>query len=230
MKDERKKRRLLVVGDIHGHIDKLEQVLNKAAYVAGKDNLVLLGDYVDRGPRSREVLALVSQLVHSGAIALLGNHEAMMMEAMRGILAGNVNPEHLELWFANGGEATLRSYKDDRESLIAHLELLNTLPLVHEQEKFVFVHAGLKPGVAIEKQRARDLLWIRDEYISNYNGPWKVVSGHTPTNSLSRLGLADIDAPHAPVLKKHQIFMDTGAAWGGKLSVMELHSKNVWQA
>ena len=223
------------MGDVHGQMEKMRAVLKRAGYRAGIDRLVLLGDYVDRGPCSREVLDFVIRLTSDGAVALKGNHEEMMLSAMQGLAEGRYDPAHVKQWFANGGEATLRSYRDDRECLLKHLEFIKTLPVLHETGEYVFVHAGLRPGIPIEKQKKEDLIWIREEYIEGYDGQWTVVTGHTPTHYLAKQGVGSLEESTAgdewaPVIRPRQIFMDTGAAWGGKLSVMELPGGKFWQA
>lgn len=222
--------RLLVVGDIHGYVDKFENALALADFKSDTDRLVLLGDYVDRGPYSRRVLDKVMGLVSEGAVSLMGNHEKMMLDAMNSVIEGKIDPSAMEQWFANGGEATLRNYRSDREALIEHLDFIKKMPLAHQEDGYVFVHAGVRPGVELKQQRNSDLLWIRDEYFLKYEGPWKIISGHTPTKVLSEAGLVAKEKADQPIVRSHQIFMDTGAAWGGKVTLMDLASGKYWQS
>lgn len=223
-------RRLLAMGDIHGQFDKMQNVLSQADYDPFQDKLVLLGDYVDRGPQSGRVLQEVIRLVAGGAVALYGNHEDMMLRALRNRHKGRLSSVHLEQWFANGGEATLGGYRDDGELLDAHLRFMETLPRWHRESDILFVHAGIRPGLSLEQQAENDLIWIREPYILGYRGPQDIVSGHTPTQYLGRYELfPDLADTSKPVIREHKIFLDTGAAWGGPLTIMEFPSRTFWQ-
>lgn len=223
--------RLLVMGDIHGQFEKMCKVLSLSQYDPLRDRLILLGDYVDRGPDSIRVAAEVLRLVEAGAVALYGNHEDMMLAALKNRKTGQLSAATLEQWYANGGEITLASYREKTEMLDRHLAFFSRLPRWHEERGFLFVHAGIRPGTPISQQSAQDLIWIREPYILGYNGPQDVVTGHTPTQYLRRYDLfSNIKDSSKPVLQGHKIFLDTGAAWGGLLTVMELPSLQYWQA
>jgi len=223
--------RLLVMGDVHGQYEKMVRVLKLCGYRPGTDQLVLIGDYVDRGPDSRRVVSEVRSLVKNGAIALYGNHEDLMCRGLKKRNSGKIDSADLEQWFANGGEETLKSYRAYSSELNDHLEFFSQLPRWAEQQGYLFVHAGIRPGCALTEQSPRDLIWIREEYILGYKGPKNVVTGHTPTQYLSRYGLfSDVFDCSKPVIRDHKIFIDTGAAWQGLLTVMELPSGDIWQA
>lgn len=223
--------RLLVMGDIHGQYQKMERVLRLCGFRPEVDQLVLLGDYIDRGPESQRVVSEVIHLVKNGATALYGNHEDLMCRGLKNRHSGRVDSEDLELWFANGGEVTLKSYRAHGAELDDHLGFLSQLPRWVEKQGYLFVHAGIRPGRALLEQSPNDLIWIRDEYILGYQGDRDIVTGHTPTQYLSRYDLfSDVSDFSKPVIRKHQVFLDTGAAWGGYLSVMDLTSGEIWQA
>ncbi len=191
----------------------------------------MLGDYVDRGPDSSRVLDKVMRLVELGAVALYGNHEDMMRLAMKNRKNGRMSPNDLEQWYANGGEITLASYRARSSVLDEHLAFLGTLPRWYEEQGFLFVHAGVRPGMGMAQQAPQDLIWIREPYILGYEGPQDVVTGHTPTQFIARYAsFHDSSDVSKPVVLKHKIFLDTGAAWGGPLTVMELPSLKFWQA
>jgi len=224
-------RRLLVMGDIHGQFGKMLKVLELASYDQAKDRLILLGDYVDRGHESSLVVAEVMRLVETGAVALYGNHEDMMQKALKHRKNGPVSADELEQWYANGGEITLASYRDRSGLLDGHLEFLSKLPSWHEENDYQFVHAGFRPGIPLMLQSLHDMIWIREPYILGYEDSHCVVTGHTPTQYLARYELfSDIEDSSKPVIRKHKIFLDTGAAWGGPLTIMELPSQKYWQA
>jgi serine/threonine protein phosphatase 1 len=223
--------RLLVMGDVHGQYEKMLNVLSLCEYQPSNDRLILLGDYVDRGPDSRRVVSEVLRLVQLGAIALYGNHEDLMRQALRNRKHGYLNPTELEQWFANGGEITLESYRAHASELDAHLAFFADLPRWTEVAGYLCVHAGIRPDRKIEKQAPRDLIWIREEYIEGYRGPQDVVTGHTPVQYLRRFAsFEDIEDSTKPLIREHKYFLDTGAAWHGPLTVMDLLSGEYWQA
>ncbi len=207
--NESKPDRILCCSDIHGYAGALRKVLFSARWRPGKDQLILLGDYVDRGPSPREVVSELKTLLRCpGVVALCGNHEKMLWE----YLQGQLSYEH---YMSNGGKVTLDAYRSDDAALQADAEFLYRLPRYHETEDYIFVHAGLRPGVPLDQQSEEDLLWIRDEFINNYRGK-TVVFGHSPTPY--------IDGGQDVYRGKDKIGIDTGAAYGGLLTVLELPS------
>ena len=201
--------RILCCSDIHGHAEALRQVLFSANWRPGKDQLILLGDYIDRGPRPREVVSELKILLRCpNVVALCGNHELMLWE----YLQGEVSHEN---YMSNGGGATLRDYPSDEDALRADAEFLRQLPRYHETEDYIFVHAGLKPGVSLQDQDERDLLWIREKFIENYRGK-TVVFGHSPT--------IFVNGTREVFWGCDKIGVDTGAAYGGLLTMLELPS------
>lgn len=219
------------MGDVHGQHEKMLKVLSLCEYQPDVDQLILLGDYVDRGPDSRRVVSEVLRLVQLGAVALYGNHEDLMQQALRGRKQNYINPLELEQWFANGGEITLDSYRTHMSELDEHMKFLADLPRWVEVNGYLFVHAGIRPGRPIEQQSPHDLIWIREEYIEGYHGPQDVVTGHTPVQYLRRFAsFADIENLDKPLIREHKYFLDTGAAWRGALTVMSLPSGEYWQS
>ena len=128
-----------------------------------------------------------------------------------------------ELFLFNSGRCTLDSYgitlTDARAGIgypEHHLDFLVSLPLFHETEEFLFVHAGLRPGIPIAQQSPEDLLWIRSEFIdTRWNFGKTIVFGHTHL--------------HEPLLKKKKIGIDTGAVYGGRLTCIELPARTIYQ-
>lgn len=212
MADTKGSGRLLAIGDIHGCHDQLAALLAKVK-PQPSDRLVFLGDYIDRGPRSKEVVELVLSLRQRcpDTIFLKGNHEAMLEDYL-------VRGERLQ-FLRNGGDATLASYGAAGAAEIpqAHRDFFNNLRLYYETDSFIFVHAGLRPGVQLAGQREQDLLWIREEFLSSsYDWGKTVVFGHTPRTS--------------PLITPTRIGLDTGAVYGGLLSCCEVRSGQLWQA
>lgn len=221
--------RLYAIGDIHGRADLLAALLSAIATdaregAAAACGIVYLGDYVDRGPQSAAVIDLVLDAAPKGfaLVTLMGNHEEMM----RRFLAGEVALGRT--WMMNGGGATLESYgveapgwfDDDadfghaRAALAAHLpprhrDFLDRLKLTHEAGDYLFVHAGVRPGVALAEQQPEDLLWIRDEFLdSGETFEKRIVHGHSIAAQ--------------PVIQRNRIGIDTGAYASGTLTALVL--------
>jgi serine/threonine protein phosphatase 1 len=218
--------RVAAVGDIHGRADLLAALHQRLDLeVDGVHPMppieVYLGDYVDRGPHTREVVAaLMARSQDRPAVLLMGNHERMMLRALE-------DPGSVMLWLQNGGEQTLRSYgvgpgdlqeaaqRDPalicrvmREIIpAAHVTFLRGLHLHFSIGGFLFVHAGIRPGVPLPEQREKDCLWIRDDFLdSTVDHGFVVVHGHTPVQ--------------APVFLRNRINLDTGAVFTGVLTCL----------
>ena len=198
------------IGDVHGCFDKLEALLLACDRVRdGREvRYVFIGDYIDRGPDAREVVELLmhkQRCEGSRFVCLRGNHEQMLIV----VLAEGRSDRDLMTWWANGGEQTLDSYgvNDPRSHPAPHLEWIKALPLRFADQKRLFVHAGIRPGVAIADQSDDDLLWIREPFLSS-GSPYEsfVVHGHTPTKS------------RLPDLRFNRLNIDTGACLGGELT------------
>lgn len=218
-------KRTLVISDIHGELELFEELLQKAEYDDTRDQLILLGDYVDRGPDSREVLNRVVELKNRGAIVLSGNHDAMMVAAVDG------EPGAKERWERNGAIPTLQSYDPKIESMtipinehfMDHVAFLRELDYYHETEEYIFVHAGVQPGTSVEKTNPYTLIWIREDFYQVYTGDKSIVFGHTPTFLLQG------DDDHNVYFGDNRIIgIDGGAVYGGQLNCLELPSKKFY--
>ncbi|MBJ6363052.1 metallophosphoesterase family protein [Paenibacillus sp. GCM10012307] len=218
-------KRKLMISDIHGCLEQLNKLLEVAEYYPGEDQLILLGDYVDRGPRSRETVDRVMELVHDhGAIALKGNHDERLVEFI-----WNGGLEDKSKFFQYGGMETLRSYVpfgvgpdteclvDDARMIIQrnykeHLEFLQSLPLYYEDEKHICVHAGLNPQFRDWKEQPpRDFMYMKGEFHRSPNKTGKtVVFGHTRAAELH-------DSPDI-WFSDGKIGIDGGCAYGMQLN------------
>jgi serine/threonine protein phosphatase 1 len=191
---------IYAVGDIHGMYDKLIaslEAINKHNVQVGcaDHKVVFLGDYVDRGPDSRKVVEHVKMLIEKDADTykgIIGNHEDMMFEGR----------SH---WYQNGGDKTVESYNGDRNLMEEHIKWLMSLPVKIETENYIFVHAGLDPDTTVKHQSRNTMLWVRHWWNTERDFGKHVVYGHTPF--------------HNPMLKNYSTGLDTGAVFGGKLSV-----------
>lgn len=207
--------KIFAVGDIHGCLTSLEKLLDQIPINWGKDYLIFLGDYIDRGPDSRAVIDLLIELKKEypeRIITLKGNHEWMLERFLKGI--------DMEIYLYNGGEATLRNYFNYKTGKLEipseHLEFLKNLKLYFEWSNYIFVHAGLRPGIPLEFQTEEDLLWIRNSfYFSEESFPKVIVFGHTPFA--------------VPLVLKDRIGIDTGCVYGGYLTAVELPELKFYQ-
>ncbi|MBS0641292.1 MAG: serine/threonine protein phosphatase [Proteobacteria bacterium] len=213
--------RIYAIGDIHGCIDRLvamhEAIAEDLEERPCKDvTLVHLGDYVDRGTDSAQVVDWLLSgppVPATQVVNLMGNHEEMMLAA----LAGTSN-EVASHWLANGGADSLMSWGISRSVPPAewsarvpahHLAFLRGLTLKHLAEPYLFVHAGIQPGRKLEDQTQQDLLWIREPFLSSKaDHGVVVVHGHTPRRE--------------PIIQRNRIAIDTGAVLGGALTCVVL--------
>ncbi len=197
---------IYAIGDIHGCLYALEALLEKIPIRWGEDYLVFLGDYIDRGPDPRRVLETIMELKETypeKIIPLMGNHEWMFLRYLEGI--------DREIYLMNGGDVTLAQFMEGGvlEVPAEYVSFLQGLPLFWETERFIFVHAGLKPGKPLSKQRPEDLLFIRSEFIySDYDWGKRVIFAHTPFPR--------------PFLAPNKIGIDTGCVYGGELTALVL--------
>lgn len=126
---------------------------------------------------------------------------------------------YFSLWLINGGEPTVRSFGGTVPDWA--FQFVSKLPLYHEEPDYILVHAGLKPGVPLQEQTEKDLLWVRDEFIHGYIGK-TVVFGHTPVRLLHD--------KWEPWFGDSKIGIDTGAVFGGCLTVLDLDTFETWTA
>ena len=200
--------RTYVVPDLHGRFDLLEMALARIEAEA-PGRVVFTGDYIDRGPQSREILErLIAGPRQSGWkwICLKGNHEDMALQA-------HADPRKARWWLDNGGDATLASY-GGRRSLSgdasridpAHLEWMRALPLFHQDAYRLYIHAGVDEGVPLAEQ-SHNLMWkrYRPDIDAGY-GALHIVHGHDPVED-------------GPKLFSRRTDLDTGAFFTGRLVV-----------
>ena len=201
--------KIFVVGDIHGCYEKLCALMDKIPIDMNQDQLLFIGDYIDRGPGSIEVMDFLIDLKKRspGIIFLKGNHEDMLQNYLDG--------SDRFTYLLNSGQQTLDAYLNNRDASDdypvppAHLEFLDALRLYYQTEDYIFVHAGLREKIPLESQKEADLLWIRDEFIySDYDFGKRVIFGHTPFKE--------------PLVQTNKIGIDTGAVYGNQLTCVQL--------
>jgi serine/threonine protein phosphatase 1 len=205
------------IGDIHGCFDKLQSLLTACEGIGAgrRDRFLFVGDYIDRGADSKHVLDFLirRQIDQSDRfICLRGNHEEMLIRAAD----KHRSDRDLMTWWGNGGEQTLESYGVDDPSDLPpkHLHWMRSLPLQTRDPHRLFVHAGIRPGVALSSQSAEDLLWMREPFLSSEEDHGVlVVHGHTPTRS------------RKPDLRPNRLNIDTGACFDGPLTAAAFSDK-----
>ncbi|MCK1305167.1 MULTISPECIES: metallophosphoesterase family protein [Bradyrhizobium] len=223
--------RIYAIGDVHGRADLLQSLLtvidaDLARSAPERAIQVFLGDYVDRGPDSRAVIDLLIERSKSHeTVCLKGNHEVFLLEVLK-------DPARLEEWRRYGGLLTLVSYginptmnptPEQQIKLIEglrqalppeHLSFLQQLRPSFACGDFFFVHAGVKPGVALERQKEEDLLWIREEFLESERRFGKyIVHGHTPVS--------------VPDIRSNRINIDTGAYATGNLTLLTIQGDSL---
>ena len=222
-------RRIYCIGDIHGRADLLQdlqrRVVADAADFTGQAVLIYLGDYIDRGLESRTVVELLYEGPPGGfeAVYLMGNHEQTLLDFLR-------HPREVASWLIYGGRETLFSYGVDpgapggrqdlealRDALEArlprhHLEFFESCRFLHQEGDYCFVHAGIRPGVALGDQRNEDLLWIRQDFTeSEVDHGMVVVHGHSIEEEVA--------------MRPNRIGIDTGAFYTGVLTCLVLEGE-----
>ena len=223
--------RIYAISDIHGCADLLRQmftVIDRDLTTIGSMRAihVFLGDYIDRGPDSRRTIDL---LVERGrkheSVFLKGNHEAFLFDVLR-------DPSRLQDWRQYGGLQTLASYglrpslnpdAAEQAELIGQFALtipphqrhfFDNLRLRFVCGDFFFVHAGIRPGVALAKQQEQDLLWIREDFLVSEQRFGKyIVHGHTPVR--------------APDIRPNRVNIDTGAYATGNLTLLTIQGDSL---
>ncbi|MPZ75265.1 MAG: serine/threonine protein phosphatase [Deltaproteobacteria bacterium] len=212
-----------VVGDIHGCLAELRYLIEQLPLRHG-DQVIFLGDYIDRGPDSKGVVSFLLELRNAGNIEIVclkGNHEDMLLGYLG--FAGN----HGNVFLSNGGQATLASYGISTATFRAgeitkqfpesHLSFYQNLATFYVLEPYLCVHAGIQPLKKLDEQIEADMFWIRNEFIRNpHNLPLTVLFGHTPHKEVL------FDLPY-------KIGLDTGLVYGNKLTCLALEDKVIYQ-
>jgi serine/threonine protein phosphatase 1 len=228
-----RKHRAYVIGDVHGCLDLLEQLLARITAEIEREpqpkvSLVFLGDVVDRGPASAEVVEKLRTLSIPGASVhfIMGNHEEVMLRVIEG------ETELLRSWLRFGGSETLRSYGVEprevkrlkSEELAARLK--KAIPATHRRflasfadsiafGDYVLVHAGVRPGIELSEQTQADLRWIREPFLGDTSDRgFVVVHGHTITNEVE--------------VTSNRIGIDTGAFCTGTLTALAIQGRKRW--
>jgi serine/threonine protein phosphatase 1 len=219
-------RRIYAIGDVHGCNDQLASLhaliaRDLADRPVAKPLLLHIGDYVDKGPDSAGVLgrltATASPLPGVPVVNLMGNHERTMLDALSG------DRPAITDWLYTGGREALASWGADPDDPTgwtaripaSHLAFVQGLRLHHRAGGYLFVHAGIRPGIPFERQSPDDLLRIRSDFLSSERDHGVVVvHGHTPVR-------------HGAEVYENRIAIDTGAVFGRKLTCLVLEERRL---
>jgi serine/threonine protein phosphatase 1 len=222
--------RTLVIGDIHGGYKAMMQVLERANFNLQEDTLIGLGDYADGWPEVFETIEYLRNLPNF--ISVLGNHDDWLLDYLT---AGNTP----FIWTSQGGTVSIKSYAGVSQELKeAHREFLQSFPYYYITNDKLFIHGGPTPvenGVRIDLISGYDMMWSRElfkdvAYSVFYNkdigiktDPFKeIYIGHTTTQM--------VQPDFTPVSKYGIYMLDQGAGWNGKLTVMDIDTKEYWQS
>ncbi|WP_419826824.1 metallophosphoesterase family protein [Sphingomonas sp.] len=225
--------RIYAIGDVHGCLDLLVTLLTRIRAdaerrPAQRTRILFIGDLIDRGPCSREVVEWLHDNTgrDGDVIVLRGNHEQMMIQALDG------DEPSFEAWLRFGGEQTLRSWGfQDNDFALELADIvaaarravppsvtawLAALPFSYRSGDFYFVHAGIRPGTSLARQHPDDLLWIGEEFLSaEVEHEAVIVHGHSVRE-------------HGPEMLRHRINLDTGAYRTGRLTAVGFEGSRQW--
>jgi serine/threonine protein phosphatase 1 len=217
--------RRIFIGDVHGHYDGLVKLL-EAISPGLDDQVFFVGDLIDRGPKSAQVVQFVRE---NDFTCVLGNHEQLLLESFPGSKVSHIA---LQAWLQSGGQSTVASYSEP-ETLLENLNWLRTLPTHLDLGDIWLAHAGLQPNLPVHEQTAHDYCWIREEFHSSptpYFPDKLIITGHTITFTLPGV------TPGAIAQGQGWLDIDTGAyhprsGWltGVDMSQQQVYQVNVFQ-
>jgi serine/threonine protein phosphatase 1 len=206
--------RIIGIGDLHGCFDLLKKLVEEVIrFNPDNDQLVFLGDFLDRNEKVKEVVVYLSELKHrypKQIVLLMGNHEQLCYQ----ILTDMHIPFDIAMWKEQGGQATLDSFGSYDSCKNILIPFIEQLKLHHETPTHIFVHAGIPYGKTLETATPHELLWDRN---NSYRGDKTLIVGH---------------CIHKAVTKYHNniVAVDTGAFLRGKLSAYDILNDKIYQA
>lgn len=214
------KGRRIFIGDVHGHYDGLNKLLETIA-PDSDDQVYFVGDLIDRGPKSAQVVQLVRE---NNFHCVLGNHEQLLLEAFPN---SKVSHMALQAWLQSGGQSTVASYNKP-ETLLENLDWMRTLPTYLDLGDIWLAHAGLHPKLSIDQQTSHEYCWIREEFHSMprpYFPNKLIITGHTITFTLPGV------PPGALAQGQGWLDIDTGAYHprSGWLTGVDIENQQVYQ-
>ncbi len=218
-------KRLFAIGDIHGCYEAFRALVEQKIQIKKSDKLILLGDYIDRGTHSKEVVDYIIELQNNGfdIVPLRGNHEAMLLDAFD-------KYERLSIWIQNGGSATLKSFGINslKDLEPRYLEFFNKLPYYFEFEEYLFVHAGFNDDENDPFEDKYHMIWkCREKYRHPSLRDKTIVHGHRPI---------PVTLCYENVFSSNKVInLDTGCVYSdsdgyGSLSGLELYANCLYFA
>ena len=212
--------RRIIIGDVHGHYDTLIDLL-ESVEPTSEDQIYFLGDLIDRGPKSAEVVDLVIKHKYH---CLRGNHEEMLLDV---VSKGKVSAQLYQGWLYSGGYATVTSY--DSKIPQEHIDWMRNLPLYMDLGDIWLVHAGISPHIPLTQQTAEQFCWIREDFhaITQPYFPDKlIITGHTITFTFPGIQPGQLASGHG------WLDIETGAYHqnSGWLTALDIDNQKVYQA
>jgi serine/threonine protein phosphatase 1 len=216
-------KRLFAIGDIHGCFDSLQELVENQIQLTENDKLVLLGDYIDRGDKSKEVIDYIIELQAQrfDVVLLKGNHEVLLLETFE-------DEKNKSKWIQNGGLETLNSFGIDSitDITLKYLEFFKNLKNYYSFEKFLFVHAGFNDKILNPFNDTYSMVWkSQNAYLNPLLSNKTIIHGHRPIT---------VDFCKKQIEEKQQVInIDTGCVYKekigyGKLTAIELYSKKLF--
>lgn len=213
----------MVIGDIHGGFRSLRQCFERTNFSHDNNKLIVMGDIVDGWPETKQVIDELLKV--KNLVLLLGNHDQWFLDYC---LTGNKE----YMWLVQGGYNTLKSYGDNIPQ--SHINFLQSAKLWHIENNILFVHGGIIPGTKVENNDKHTILWDRDLIINTHkksNGRpnyrmqdvyKEIFVGHTTTGHFNKM--------YKPMKCGEVTLIDTGGGWEGKLTIMDLKTREYWQS
>lgn len=215
-------KRLFAIGDIHGYFDSLKELVENKIQLQKNDKLILLGDYIDRGDKSKEVVDFIMELQEKGfdVVPLIGNHEVMLLDTFE-------DEKNISRWIQNGGNETLKSFGissvKDIES--KYIKFFKDLRYYYAFENFLFVHAGFNDNVLNPFTDYYSMLWkCKESYTNPLLANKTIIHGHNPIST---------SKCEERVISKHRVInIDTGCVYNdkegfGRLTAYEYYTERI---
>jgi serine/threonine protein phosphatase 1 len=249
-------KRTLAIGDVHGNAKGLRQCLHRSGFDLNNDELISLGDICDGFPYVRECFEQLLDINH--LVFLASNHDRWAEDWFNKSAHFRMVNQPPDIWYTQGGKQTLESYKTGNdydgnfyyEMPVPHLMLLRSAKPYHIDEKNrIYVHGGFNPTQPIELQDVDDLVWDRDLLESAWKKSFtkkppklskysEIFVGHTSTQFFGHTSEKyksmskeeRIEATTKPLFLCNLIALDTGGGWGGKVTIMDVDTKEYWQS
>ena len=215
-------KRLFAIGDIHGCFDSLKELVENKIQLQKSDKLILLGDYIDRGDKSKAVVDFIIELQNKGydIVPLMGNHEAMLLDSYE-------NEKNISKWIQNGGNETLKSFDINSIKIIdyKYLKFFKELKYYYSFDEFLFVHAGFNDDLVNPFTDYYSMLWkCKESYTNPLLSNKTIIHGHNPVS---------VSKSEERVLSKLDVInIDTGCVYKvkvgkGRLTAYECNTKRI---